>query len=399
MSIGTLDDLLAEGVSGRRVLVRADLNVPLDKASGAITDDGRIRAVLPTLTALRDAGAAVVVCSHLGRPKGAPDPQYSLAPVATRLAELLGSPVTFATDTVGESAQGAVASLAAGELVLLENLRFNPGETSKDEAERGAFADQLAGFAEAYVDDAFGAVHRKHASVYDVPARLPHVAGRLVLREVEVLSRLTGEPDRPYVVVLGGSKVSDKLAVIEALLPTVDRLLIGGGMCFTFLKAQGHGVGTSLLEEEMVDTCRELLARADGKIVLPLDVVAATAFAPDAAHETVPAESIPQNRLGLDVGPRTVAAFAEVISGAKTVFWNGPMGVFEMPAFAAGTRGVAEAITAVNGFTVVGGGDSAAAVRALGLDESSFGHISTGGGASLEYLEGKNLPGIAALEN
>ncbi|MFI6757652.1 phosphoglycerate kinase [Micromonospora sp. NPDC050417] len=398
MSIGTLDDLLAEGVSGRRVLVRADLNVPLDKATGAITDDGRIRAVLPTLTTLRDAGAAIIVCSHLGRPKGAPDPQYSLAPVGTRLAELLGSPVTFATDTVGESARGAVESLVAGELVLLENLRFNPGETSKDEAERGAFADQLAGFAEAYVDDAFGAVHRKHASVFDVPARLPHVAGRLVLREVEVLSRLTGEPDRPYVVVLGGSKVSDKLAVIEALLPTVDHLLIGGGMCFTFLKAQGHGVGTSLLEEEMVDTCRDLLARANGKIVLPLDVVAATAFAPDATHETVPADSIPQNRLGLDVGPRTVAAFAEVISGAKTVFWNGPMGVFEMPAFAAGTRGVAEAITAVNGFTVVGGGDSAAAVRALGLDESSFGHISTGGGASLEYLEGKTLPGIAALE-
>ncbi|MEV4630902.1 phosphoglycerate kinase [Micromonospora sp. NPDC049523] len=398
MSIGTLDDLLAEGVSGRRVLVRADLNVPLDKASGAITDDGRIRAVLPTLTALRDAGAAIIVCSHLGRPKGAPDPQYSLAPVGTRLAELLESPVTFATDTVGESARAAVDTIASGELVLLENLRFNPGETSKDEAERGAFADQLAGFAEAYVDDAFGAVHRKHASVFDVPARLPHVAGRLVLREVEVLSRLTGEPDRPYVVVLGGSKVSDKLAVIEALLPTVDRLLIGGGMCFTFLKAQGHGVGTSLLEEEMVGTCRDLLARADGKIVLPLDVVAATAFAPDAEHETVPAESIPQNRLGLDVGPRTVAAFAEVISGAKTVFWNGPMGVFEMPAFAAGTRGVAEAITAVNGFTVVGGGDSAAAVRALGLDESSFGHISTGGGASLEYLEGKTLPGIAALE-
>jgi phosphoglycerate kinase len=299
---------------------------------------------------------------------------------------------------VGDSAREAVDTIASGELVLLENLRFNPGETSKDDTERGAFADQLAGFGEAYVDDAFGAVHRKHASVYDVPARLPHVAGRLVLREVEVLSRLTAEQDRPYVVVLGGSKVSDKLGVIEALLPTVDRLLIGGGMCFTFLKAQGHEVGTSLLEEEMVGTCRDLLARADGRILLPVDVVAATAFAPDATHDTVAADAIPSNRLGLDIGPRTVAEFAAVISGAKTVFWNGPMGVFEMPAFAAGTRGVAEAITAVNGFTVVGGGDSAAAVRALGLDESSFGHISTGGGASLEYLEGKTLPGIAALE-
>jgi phosphoglycerate kinase len=398
VSIGTLDDLLAEGVSARRVLVRADLNVPLDKNSGAITDDGRIRAVLPTLTALRDAGAAIIVCSHLGRPKGAPDPQYSLAPVAARLGELLGSPVTFAADTVGDSARAAVDTLASGELVLLENLRFNPGETSKDETERGAFADLLAAFAEAYVDDAFGAVHRKHTSVYDVPARLPHVAGRLVLREVEVLSRLTAEPDRPYVVVLGGSKVSDKLAVIKALLPTVDRLLIGGGMCFTFLKAQGHEVGTSLLEEEMVDTCRDLLAGADGRILLPVDVVAATAFAPDATHDTVAADAIPRNRLGLDIGPRTVAEFATVISGARTVFWNGPMGVFEMAPFAAGTRGVAEAITAVDGFTVVGGGDSAAAVRALGLDESSFGHISTGGGASLEYLEGKTLPGIAALE-
>ncbi|MGW0436016.1 phosphoglycerate kinase [Micromonospora sp. NPDC003197] len=398
MSIRTLDDLLAEGVSGRRVLVRADLNVPVDKQSGAITDDGRIRAVLPTLTALREAGAAVVVCSHLGRPKGAPDPKYTLAPVATRLGELIDAPVAFASDTVGESARSTVEALTAGQVALLENLRFNPGETSKDAAEREAFADQLAGLAEAYVDDAFGAVHRKHASVYDVPARLPHFAGRLVLREVEVLSRLTGEPDRPYVVVLGGSKVSDKLAVIEALLPKVDRLLIGGGMCFTFLKAQGHEVGTSLLEEEMLDTCRDLLARADGRILLPVDVVAATAFAPDAEHDVVAADAIPPNRLGLDIGPRSVAEFAEVISGARTVFWNGPMGVFEMPAFAAGTKGVAEAITAVDGFTVVGGGDSAAAVRALGLDESSFGHISTGGGASLEYLEGKTLPGIAALE-
>ncbi|MGV9214651.1 phosphoglycerate kinase [Micromonospora sp. RB23] len=399
MSIRTLDDLLAEGVSGRRVLVRADLNVPLDKQTGAITDDGRIRAVLPTLGALVEAGAKVVVCSHLGRPKGAPDPQFSLSPVAGRLGELLGAPVRFATDTVGESARSTVADLADGQVALLENLRFNAGETSKDEAERGAFADQLAAFGDAYVDDAFGAVHRKHASVYDVPARLPHVAGRLVLREVEVLSKLASEPERPYVVVLGGSKVSDKLAVIEALLPTVDRLLIGGGMCFTFLKAQGLEVGTSLLEKDMVETCRNLLERANGKIMLPVDVVVADAFAPDAAHDTVRVDGIPSHRLGLDVGPETVAGFAAALSQAKTIFWNGPMGVFEMAAFAAGTRGIAEAITKADAFSVVGGGDSAAAVRALGLDESSFGHISTGGGASLEYLEGKTLPGIAALEN
>ncbi|WP_328344970.1 phosphoglycerate kinase [Micromonospora sp. NBC_00421] len=399
MSIRNLDDLLAEGVSGRRVLVRADLNVPLDKQTGDITDDGRIRAVLPTLGALVQAGARVVVCSHLGRPKGAPDPQYSLRPVAGRLGELLDAPVHFATDTVGESARTTVDALTDGQVALLENLRFNKGETSKDDTERGAFADQLAAFGEAYVDDAFGAVHRKHASVHDVPARLPHVAGRLVLREVEVLGRLAGEPERPYVVVLGGSKVSDKLAVIEALLPKVDRLLIGGGMCFTFLKAQGHEVGTSLLEEEMVETCGNLLARADGKILLPVDVVVADAFAPDAAHDTVPADGIPSHRLGLDIGPETVAGFTAALSPAKTVFWNGPMGVFEMPAFANGTRGVAEAITKTDAFTVVGGGDSAAAVRALGLDESSFGHISTGGGASLEYLEGKTLPGIAALED
>ncbi|MEO3774225.1 phosphoglycerate kinase [Micromonospora sp. B9E7] len=399
MSIRTLDDLLAEGVSGRRVLVRADLNVPLDKQTGAISDDGRIRAVLPTLGALVEAGAKVVVCSHLGRPKGAPDPQFSLSPVAGRLGELLGAPVHFATDTVGESARSTVADLADGQVALLENLRFNAGETSKDEAERGAFADQLAAFGDAYVDDAFGAVHRKHASVFDVPARLPHVAGRLVLREVEVLSKLTGDPERPYVVVLGGSKVSDKLAVIEALLPTVDRLLIGGGMCFTFLKAQGLEVGTSLLEKDMVDTCRNLLERANGKILLPVDVVVADAFAPDAAHDTVRVDGIPSHRLGLDVGPETVAGFSAALSQAKTIFWNGPMGVFEMPAFAAGTRGIAEAITKADAFSVVGGGDSAAAVRALGLDESSFGHISTGGGASLEYLEGKTLPGIAALEN
>ncbi|MCX5066224.1 phosphoglycerate kinase [Micromonospora lupini] len=399
MSIRTLDDLLAEGVSGRRVLVRADLNVPLDKQTGDISDDGRIRAVLPTLGALVEAGAKVVVCSHLGRPKGAPDPQFSLSPVAARLGELLGAPVRFATDTVGDSARSTVADLADGQVALLENLRFNAGETSKDEAERGAFADQLAAFGDAYVDDAFGAVHRKHASVYDVPARLPHVAGRLVLREVEVLSKLTSEPERPYVVVLGGSKVSDKLAVIEALLPTVDRLLIGGGMCFTFLKAQGLEVGTSLLEKDMVETCRNLLERSEGKIMLPVDVVVADAFAPDAAHDTVRVDGIPSHRLGLDVGPETVAGFAAALSQAKTIFWNGPMGVFEMAAFAAGTRGIAEAITKADAFSVVGGGDSAAAVRALGLDESSFGHISTGGGASLEYLEGKTLPGIAALEN
>ncbi|OJF13953.1 phosphoglycerate kinase [Couchioplanes caeruleus] len=395
-----LDDLLGEGVSGRRVLVRADLNVPFDKSDPTvISDDGRIRAVLPTLVALRDAGARVIVCSHLGRPKGAPDPKFTLAPVAERLGELLGNPVVFAEDTVGASASDAVAALLDGQVLLLENLRFNAGETSKDDAERGAFADQLAAFADAYVDDAFGAVHRKHASVYDVPARLPHFAGGLVQREVEVLRRVTESPEQPYVVVLGGSKVSDKLAVIKALLPKVDKLLVGGGMCFTFLKAQGHEVGKSLLEEEMISTCADLLAEADGRIVLPVDVVAASAFAADADHDVVDASAIPGDRLGLDIGPRSVALFAEAIGSAKTVFWNGPMGVFELAPFAAGTRGVAEAITKIDGFSVVGGGDSAAAVRTLGIDESAFGHISTGGGASLEYLEGKTLPGLAALES
>jgi phosphoglycerate kinase len=411
VSIKTLDDLLAEGVSGRRVLVRADLNVPFrelangsgqlsDKAqAGVISDDGRIRAVLPTITTLRDAGARVVVMSHLGRPKGAPDPKYSLAPVAQRLTELLDSPVAFAADTVGEQAKTAVANLGDGGIVLLENLRFNAGETSKDESERTEFARALAAFGDAYVDDAFGAVHRKHASVYDVPKLLPHFAGGLVLREVEVLRRLTANPERPYVVVLGGAKVSDKLAVIEALLPTVDRLLIGGGMCFTFLKAQGYEVGASLLEAEMLDTCRDLLTRAEGRILLPTDIVAATAFAADAEHDIVAADAIPADRLGLDIGPASVSAFADALGGAHTVFWNGPMGVFELAPFAAGTRGVAEAITKVDGFTVVGGGDSAAAVRALGIPEDAFGHISTGGGASLEYLEGKPLPGLEALEN
>jgi phosphoglycerate kinase len=381
--VKTLDDLLSEGVAGRRVLLRADLNVPLDGEK--ITDDGRIRAVLPTLTALREAGARVTVVSHLGRPKGAPDPKYTLKPVAARLSELLGAPVAF--DGAGE-----------GDVALLENLRFNPGETSKDEAERGAFARELAAHGDVYVDDAFGAVHRKHASVYDVAALLPHYTGYLVRRELEVLSKLTGEAERPYVVVLGGSKVSDKLAVIEALLPKVDKLLIGGGMCFTFLKAQGHEVGKSLLQDEMVGTCRDLLERGGGKIVLPVDVVTATQISDDAATKTVGVAEIPADEIGLDIGPQSVSEFAGILTGAKTVFWNGPMGVFEKQPFEAGTRGVAEAITKVDGFTVVGGGDSAAAVRALGIPEDGFSHISTGGGASLEFLEGKTLPGIAALE-
>jgi phosphoglycerate kinase len=394
--VKSLDDLLAEGVRGRRVLVRADLNVPLD--GERITDDGRIRAVLPTVVALRDAGARVVVCSHLGRPKGEPDPKYALAPVAKRLGELLDGPVAYATDTVGPSAHAAVDGLANGEVALLENLRFNAGETSKDASERSAFAAELAAFGEAYVDDAFGAVHRAHASVYDVAQLLPHFAGRLVTTELAVLGRLTGKPDRPYVVVLGGSKVSDKLAVIEALLPNVDKLLVGGGMCFTFLKSQGHEVGRSLLEADMVDTCADLLRRAEGRIVLPTDVVVAGEITDDAQATVVAADAMPADEIGLDIGPDTVASFADALAGARTVFWNGPMGVFERRPFAAGTRGVAEAITKVDGFTLVGGGDSAAAVRALGVDEDAFGHISTGGGASLEYLEGKVLPGVAALE-
>ena len=396
-----LADLLAEGVTGRRVLLRADLNVPLagqPDGPAKITDDGRIRAVLPTIAALRDAGARIVVCSHLGRPKGEPDPKYVLAPVASRLSELLGADVAYASDTVGDSARAAVAGLGDGDVALLENLRFNAGETSKDADERGRFARQLAAFGDAYVDDAFGAVHRKHASVYDVAALLPHFAGLLVAKELDVLSRLTANPDRPYVVVLGGSKVSDKLAVIQALLPTTDKLLIGGGMCFTFLKAQGHEVGKSLLETDMVDTCRDLLTQAGEKIVLPTDIVVATEVTDDARASTVAADAMPVDEIGLDIGPVSVAAFADALAGAKTVFWNGPMGVFEKKPFAAGTRGVAEAITKVDGFTVVGGGDSAAAVRALGLDEDAFGHISTGGGASLEYLEGKTLPGVQALD-
>ncbi len=358
--------------------------------------------MLPTIKTLASAGAKVIVCSHLGRPKPASDfesdPKYVLAPVAARMSELLDAPVAYATDTVGVSASAAVDGLADGGVVLLENLRFNKAETSKDEAERKAFATKLAGFADAYVDDAFGAVHRKHASVYDVAALLPAYGGGLVARELDVLSNLTGDPKRPYVVVLGGSKVSDKLAVIEALLPKVDHLLVGGGMCFTFLKAQGLQVGKSLLEDDMVPVCADLLERAEGRIVLPSDIVVADEFDENATVRTVSADQIPDGWMGLDIGPESVSAFSAVIAGATTVFWNGPMGVFEKAPFAAGTRGVAEAITKVSGFTVVGGGDSAAAVRALGIDEAGFSHISTGGGASLEYLEGKTLPGVAALE-
>jgi phosphoglycerate kinase len=391
----SVDDLISEGVSGRRVFLRTDLNVPLDK--GTITDDGRIRASLPTLQALRDAGARVIVAAHLGRPKGAPDPQFSLAPVAARLGELLGTDVPLAADVAGEDARAKVQALGNGDVLLLENVRFEAAETSKDDAARGELADRLAAFADVYVDDAFGAVHRKHASVFDVAERLPRYAGRLVARELEVLTRLTTDPERPYVVVLGGSKVSDKLAVIEALLPKVDRLLVGGGMCFTFLAAQGHGVGGSLLEADQVDTCRRLLAEAGDRIVLPVDVVAATAFSAEAETSVVPVEEIPDGRMGLDVGPRTVEIFGSELGNARTVFWNGPMGVFELAPFQEGTRGVAAAVAAVDGLSVVGGGDSAAAVRQLGLDEASYGHISTGGGASLEYLEGRELPGLAVL--
>ena len=395
----SVDDLIGEGVSGRRVLVRTDLNVPLDhsKPSPVISDDGRIRASLPTLQALRDAGARVIVAAHLGRPKGTPDPQFSLAPVAARLGELLGTTVPLAADVAGDDAQARAAALADGDVLLLENVRFEAAETSKDDAERGELADRLAALADLYVDDAFGAVHRQHASVADVAERLPHAAGRLVARELEVLTRLTSDPERPYVVVLGGSKVSDKLAVIEALLPKVDRLLVGGGMCFTFLAAQGYGVGGSLLEADQVDTCARLLAEAGDRIVLPVDIVCADRFAADAETSVTPADAIPDDLMGLDVGPLTVDLFTAELVDARTVFWNGPMGVFELAPFAAGTRGVAEAVAAVDGLSVVGGGDSAAAVRQLGLDEASYGHISTGGGASLEYLEGRDLPGLAVL--
>ena len=407
----TIDDLEARlgGLRGRTVLVRSDLNVPLDSSGPAprITDDGRIRASLPTLRRLAGAGARVVVVSHLGRPKGAPEPKYSLAPVHARLAELLeGTEVRFSPETVGETARAAVAELPEGGVLLLENVRFNAGETSKDDAERGAFADALAALADAYVSDGFGAVHRKHASVYDVAHRLPHAAGGLVLAEVEVLRRLTSEPERPYAVVLGGSKVSDKLGVIDNLLGNLltagDRLLVGGGMVFTFLVAQGHGVGKSLLEADQVERVQGYLATAADKgvqVVLPTDVVAADAFAADAAHDVVAVDAIPADRLGLDIGPDSAAAFAAALTDARTVFWNGPMGVFEFEAFSGGTRAVAEAVSRAPGLSVVGGGDSAAAVRTLGFPDDAFGHISTGGGASLEYLEGKSLPGLDVLED
>ena len=403
MAVPTLKDLLAEGVSGRGVLVRSDFNVPLDGST--ITDPGRILASLPTLNALIDAGAKVIITAHLGRPKGEPDPKYSLAPVAERLGEELGRNVQLAADVVGSDALARAEGLTDGDVLLLENVRFDPRETSKDDAERESLAKalvELVGDDGAFVSDGFGVVHRKQASVYDVAALLPHYAGELVATEVEVLSKLTDDVARPYAVVLGGSKVSDKLGVIESLAPKVDTLVIGGGMAFTFLAAQGHSVGTSLLQEDQIDVCKDLLERFGDVIHLPVDVVVADGFAADAEAQTVAVEEIPDGWMGLDIGPESVKRFSAVLTGAQTVFWNGPSGVFEFEKFSAGTRGVAEAIAAATGkgaFTVVGGGDSAAAVRTLGLPDSGFSHISTGGGASLEYLEGKELPGLAVLES
>jgi phosphoglycerate kinase len=400
----SIDDI---EVTGLRVLVRSDLNVPLDKSgSGAITDDGRIRASLPVIKKLADRGAKVIVMAHLGRPKGEDFAERaaggpSLRVVAERLSELLGKPVAFASDLIGQSATATVGGLADGDVALLENVRFEPAETSKEESERVLLAQDLAKLGDVYVGDGFGVVHRKQASVYDLPALLPHAAGDLVTAEVAVLRRLTVDPAGPYVVVLGGSKVSDKLGVIGNLLGLADRVLIGGGMIYTFLAALGHEVGTSLLEPDHIDSCKEILAQAAERgveLVLPTDFVVAPQFAPDAPPTVVAADAIPEGHMGLDIGPASRELFASKLADAKTVFWNGPMGVFEFPAFAAGTRAVAEALTKVDGLTVVGGGDSAAAVRSFGLAESDFGHISTGGGASLEYLEGKTLPGLTALE-
>ncbi|HET6673088.1 MAG TPA: phosphoglycerate kinase [Agromyces sp.] len=401
MTLRTIDSL--GPLDGTRVIVRCDLNVPLQ--DGVITDDGRVRASVPTIEALVGRGARVIVISHLGRPEGTPDPKYSLAPVAARLDELIEAPVAFATDTVGADAAAKVEALGDGEVLMLENLRFNPGETSKNEAERTAFAGELAGFADAVVSDGFGVVHRKQASVFELEELRPSAAGLLIAAELEVLDRLTESPERPYTVVLGGSKVSDKLGVIAHLLPRVDELLIGGGMLFTFLAAQGHKVGSSLLEADQIDTVKGYLdeaAERDVSILLPTDVVVASSFSADADHVVAAADAIEEtpfgaSGLGLDIGPDTAAAFAERIRGARTVFWNGPMGVFELAPFAAGTRAVAEALSEVDGLSVVGGGDSAAAVRQLGFSDDQFGHISTGGGASLEFLEGKQLPGLEVL--
>ena len=406
MSVHTLEDLLAEGVSGRGVLVRSDLNVPLDDG-GEITDPGRITASVPTLKALLEAGAKVVVAAHLGRPKDGPDPKLSLAPVAATLGEQLGRHVQLTggpdRSPVGSDALARAEGLTDGDILLLENIRFDPRETSKDDGERLALARLLAelvGPTGAFVSDGFGVVHRKQASVYDIATLLPHYAGTLVAEEIRVLEQLTGSTERPYAVVLGGSKVSDKLGVIESLATKADSIVIGGGMCFTFLAAQGLSVGTSLLESEMVDTCCRLVETYADVLHLPVDIVVAEKFAADSPPETVAADRIPADKIGLDIGPESVRRFTTLLSNAATVFWNGPMGVFEFPAFAAGTKGVAEAIAAATGkgaFSVVGGGDSAAAVRALGIPEGDFSHISTGGGASLEYLEGKTLPGIEVL--
>jgi phosphoglycerate kinase len=394
--VRTIEDL--GDLRGKRVLLRSDLNVPLDGQT--ITDDGRIRASLPTIKRLSEAGARVLVVAHLGRPDGEPNPAYSLAPVAGRLGELLGEDVAFATDTVGEDAQRVATRLKDGDVALLENVRFNAGETSKDAAIRKAFAEQLASLAEVFVSDGFGVVHRKQASVYEIAMLLPSAVGGLVQAEVEVLERLTENPERPYVVVLGGSKVSDKLGVIDNLIDKADALLIGGGMVFTFLAAQGHDVGTSLLESDQIDVAKRYLDQAAAKgidLVLPTDIVVAPEFSADAPPTVVAADAMPDGQMGLDIGPASAKDFADRVRTAKTVFWNGPMGVFEFAAFAAGTKAVAAALTEVTGLSVVGGGDSAAAIRALGFEDSSFGHISTGGGASLEYLEGKTLPGLEVL--
>jgi phosphoglycerate kinase len=394
-----MPDLSAIDVAGKRVFLRCDLNVPLKE--GVIKDDGRIKASLPTIQALLEKGASLVIAAHLGRPKGEAKPELSLAPVAKRLAELLGREVKFTGEVTGAAITSAAQSLNAGEILLLENIRFSAAETSKEDSERSAFAQELSQLADFYVGDGFGAVHRKHASVFDLPKLLPHAAGKLVAAEVDVLKKLTQNPERPYGVVLGGAKVSDKLGVIENLLGKVDVLAIGGGMVFTFLKAQGKEIGTSLVESEMLDVVKGLIATAEKngvKLLLPTDIVVAPAFSADATPTLVAADAIPADQMGLDIGPVSAAAFAAEIVRCKTVFWNGPMGVFEFPNFAAGTKVVAQALTQVSGISVVGGGDSAAAVRALGFADSQFGYISTGGGASLEYLEGKELPGLQALE-